>query len=128
MVFSDYLIIFVSMEIKYSSLQDVRSKIKDVNIWIDISDGSRLYFKGSDGFTFIQVNRVSYILDSDFWDKDTQYEILLHGIAYWDGIRHLHFGDESSDNLGYFYYPILPNIIEVLNILSDLEDKYCKKD
>jgi len=124
------------MEIKHATLENVLNRIKTKSHWEQLSDGSRLYWKeeGDDllgdkcGFTFIQVNRVSYPMNSDFLDENTEYEVLLHGTAYFDGIRHLHFGDEASDNLGYFYYPEMDDIIEVLNVLKTLEDKYCNKD
>lgn len=117
------------MEIKYATLENVLNRIGPDWGWENISDGSKLYWKetGDNSFTFVQVNRVSYPMDSEFLDENTEYEILLHGTAYFDGIRHLHFGDEASDNLGYFYYPDLEDIIEVLNVLKTLEDKYCTK-
>jgi len=121
------------MEIKYATLENILNRIKTKSHWVQLSDGSRLYWKeGGEGdnkfgFSFIQVNRVSYPMDSDFLDENTEYEILLHGTAYFDGIRHLHFGDEASSNLGYFYYPEVDSIIEILNVLKTLEDKYCTK-
>lgn len=124
------------MEIKHATLEDVLNKISPYKInwkWVDISDDSRLYWKevregAKCGFFFVQIARVSYPMNSDFLDENTEYEILLHGRASAEGIRHLYFGDEVSDNQGYFYYPDLEDIVEVLNVLKTLEDKYCNKD
>lgn len=52
--------------------------------------------------------------------------MVVNGLAYFDGIRHLHFGDEKSDNYGYFNYPKMPVLIQIMNKLRELELKYCR--
>jgi hypothetical protein len=77
------------------------------------------------GFEFVSFDVISFTVESDpFKADDTVVELLLHGVAYFDGIRHLYFGKE--DNYGYFYYPRLKDISEILTILSELQAKYCE--
>lgn len=60
------------------------------------------------------------------WDpQKTSVECLFRGVAYHDCIRHLNFGDEQTDNEGYFYYPNLRHISAGLKILKQLEESYC---
>ncbi len=127
------------MEIKHCSLKQVKDRMAALMtpfiLEKEISDGSILYYAEDPtilgdkvGFSFLQIARISYTSDTPFLHEGSEYEILLHGVAYFDGIRHLYFGDEACDNFGYFYYPNLEDIVEVLQELKKLEDKYCIKD
>jgi len=53
---------------------------------------------------------------------------VFHGIAYWDGITHLYFGDQQTDNYGYHYYPSINHLLLALKELKELEKKYCRQD
>ena len=53
---------------------------------------------------------------------------IFKGIAYWDGIRHLYFGDKQTDNYDYLYYPHIDDLNLALKELKKLEKKYCRKD
>lgn len=103
---------------------------KEIEGWeaMDMADDTRIYFKErgeGNGFDFKQVNIIAHNLGRKWMDEDAECEILLNGVAYFDGIRHLYFGDMRTDNYGYFYYPSLSNIRSALMFLSLLEAKYC---
>lgn len=119
------------MEIVYEKWDILRKRVEGWQ-YKDISGGSRLYYNSLDdkekyGFDFMQINMVSYTAGEEWRDVDADCELLLHGRAYFDGIRHLYFGDESTSNLGYFYYPSIQNIKEALDRLQELVEKYCKE-
>lgn len=115
------------MSIKHIRWGDLEKEVE--GWWIkELSDGSRMYYvdhKEGNGFSFKQVNLVSYIYTEEWDDKEAESELLFHGLAYYDGIRHLYFGDERGDNYGYFYYPVIKNMQEALEFLGELEKKYC---
>lgn len=116
------------MSIKHIRWGDLE---KEVEGWhfILLPDASRLYYidhKEGNGFSFKQINLVSYSYSEEWDDKEAESEVLLHGVAYFDGIRHLYFGDERSDNWGYFHYPVVKNIVDVLIHLGGLEAEYCR--
>ncbi|MBI3633959.1 MAG: hypothetical protein HY226_06770 [Candidatus Vogelbacteria bacterium] len=58
------------------------------------------------------------------------YEVLFHGQAYFDGVRHLYFGSEDTDNYGYHYYPNLKSLTAALTKLSEIESEldYVKQE
>lgn len=70
-----------------------------------------------------------YCIEAVMWECDTEKIIgckcVYNGVAYWDGVRHLYFGDEQTDNYGYHYYPSMENLILALKELEKLEKKYC---
>lgn len=118
-------------EIKYIKWAELE---KEIEGWesVEVPDGSKVYFKVNDrgdkaGFDFKQVNRVSYSNENQ-WEPKDDYEVLLNGVALFDGIRHLYFGDERSDNFGYYYYPNLVNIRQALKVLELIEDEHSTKD
>ncbi|MBI3632942.1 MAG: hypothetical protein HY226_01475 [Candidatus Vogelbacteria bacterium] len=75
-------------------------------------------------FQFKAISLVTYT------DEEDYYEILFHGEAYFDGIRHLYFGSEDTDNYGYHYYPNLKTLIAALTKLSEVESEldYVKQE
>jgi hypothetical protein len=58
---------------------------------------------------------------SNYDGSDARYEVLFRGVAYFDGVRHLYFGDEETDNLGYHYYPELRTLSEALLAVDKLQ-------
>jgi hypothetical protein len=54
-----------------------------------------------------------------------QYNVLFEGITYFDGVRHLYFGSEKTDNYGYLYYCDVPLLIVSLQKLDDLQVRKC---
>ncbi len=68
-----------------------------------------------------------YCIEAVMWESDTEKIIgckcVYNGVAYWDGVRHLYFGDEQTDNYGYHYYPSMENLILALKKLEKLEEK-----
>lgn len=61
----------------------------------------------------------------NFEKKNVIAETLLHGISNFDGIRHLYFGSEQSENKGYFYYPDLDLLNKIIIELAKLEKECC---
>lgn len=114
-------------------------EFKDVSIfkdYIEIRENVRLYYEriiydnpeDKAGFEFIAVECNGWTCDGkneyNFSPKST-VEILISGIAYFDGIRHLYVGDEKSGNYGYLYYTNLVILKELFTELRKLEEKFC---
>jgi len=126
---------------KAEYLKDIRhERNKDDRVcdWVFKRIGNydvRLYYKQNNenglGFDFYAFERTGYICnketDKNSWNETfCNGECVVCGVAYYDGIRHLYYGDENTDNYGYHYYAKLEMIIEVLKELRELEKKYCR--
>ena len=90
---------------------------------------TRLFFKPSEesgmGFHFYAVERMAFY--DDKWDANNDVvECVVQGTAYFDGIRHLYYGDEQTDNYGYHYCANLEMIINTLATLKILEKTFCR--
>ena len=123
------------MGVKEVLLKDIRHEYHQEDLvceWDFIAVNNtdiRLYYKQAEengmGFSFYAIERTSFI-DMKKWDKDTDsIECVIQGIAYFDGIRHLYYGDEKTSNYGYHYYANIEAIIKTLRELRNLEIKYC---
>jgi hypothetical protein len=111
--------------------------IKTFDNFIEIDEHYRLYFDVIDygeeknkksGFEFIALECFGYVLDGKneyYFSPTSSVAVVVEGIAYFDGVRHLYYGNEKTDNYGYHYYPNLSKIIKVLEELKKLEEKYC---
>ena len=95
----------------------------------------RIYYKPSEekgmGFNFYAVEKTGHVCnvetEKDEWNKDyCDVECVFQGIAYFDGIRHLYYGDEKTENFGYHYYANLEMIASAVLGLRELEKKYCR--
>jgi hypothetical protein len=101
------------------------------NAFIKIDDWCRLYYAPKEersGFDFcvIQVTQASGFDEPDpFTKPDTQGEVVCRGYGFFDGVRHLYFGAEESDNEGYLYYPNLQKLVRIFTSLWRLEEAYC---
>ena len=119
-------------------------QFKNVEVWggesfIEISPDVRLYYKVNTydetykdqvGFEFVALNCIGWECDGKNeyeFSPESAVEVIVEGVAYFDGIRHLYYGSEKSDNYGYHYYANLPMIISVLEQLRKLEVKYCRE-
>lgn len=115
-------------EITYLKWKDLYKEIKDWAFY-PFSENRRMYYKPNEkeenGFLFKEVELIAYPKGEEWEFEDADCEILLNGVAYFDGVRHLYFGDEKCDNFGYFYYPNLQELQESLSILQKLEARYC---
>lgn len=59
----------------------------------------------------------------------TKFDVVFEGRAYFDGVRHLHFGREETQNYGYLHYQNVPSLIEALQALDRLcHEKGCDRD
>lgn len=115
-------------------------KLKDININKDFLPvqyekalfdiiGNKIMFHvpspENNGFYFCCVEWVSNDADKDQWTEETDIEIFCSGWAAFDGIRHLYFGNDKTDNEGYFNYPNLNELKTVVEKLIELQNKYC---
>lgn len=119
----------------FTLLKDITHDGKNINNheWsvIESDVDFRIYFRpistvNKEGFDFYAVQFVGGDL-GDWSPNETYVECVFSGVAYFDGVRHLYWGDEQTDNQGYFYYPNLNRISEYLRLLEELEEKYCTK-
>lgn len=102
----------------------------------EVDDLCRIYYKpidyddvfdGGYGFYFYAVEVTSHNAGEKAFDKSTCVECIVQGSALFDGIRHLYYGDEVTDNYGYHYYPNIKKIRKVLKELILLEKEYCSE-
>lgn len=100
-----------------------------------ISDEIRIYYvldsAEKTGFDFIALEWAARswednkILSNDWNPEFTEVEILYHGIAAFDGIRHLYTGHQSCDNVGYLNYPTMDYHTKIMKKLSEMEKEHC---
>jgi len=57
----------------------------------------------------------------------SQYVLICHGNAFYDGIRHMYFGEDEENPNGYLHYPIYSIIIEYMKQLEKLEKQFCSE-
>ncbi len=60
-----------------------------------------------------------------FEAPDVEVTSICKGVIYYDGLRHLYFGDEQTENYGYLFYPNPKDIILVMQGLLKLEKMTC---
>lgn len=84
--------------------------------------------ENADGFEFCCIYFVSATHDPSKSNgmSDVKYEVVFEGRAYFDGVRHLYFGKEETDNYGYLYYQDIPLLIKALKKLDDLQVDKCR--
>ena len=108
-----------------------------VHAWehFDITDQVRLYYRIHEGegagFFFWVAEWCSgpaEIGEGSLLDGDPEQigvECLCHGTAYFDGVRHLWFGDKQTDNEGYLYYPNTSDLALIMEKLREMESNHC---
>ena len=118
---------------------DIRNPplIKDF-LYIEVNDDVRIYYKLNEvnkrmGFNFyitdfasITCSKIKY--NSYYDDPSLEVECLFYGNVLWDGLRHLHMGDEQTDNENYLYYVRPQLITKVFEKLHELEKQHCSLD
>lgn len=115
---------------EFYALKNIESSGELIINWEKIATEKwALYYKVSDlsgqtGFAFMSVQWVAN--DDPIWNENTLVEVMFHGVAYFDGIRHMYFGSEQTDNYGYDNYPNINIYIEILKSIRDLEKKHCR--
>lgn len=88
----------------------------------------RIYYKKSEedglGFEYVGIVESSHEADHESFDlRSQEVDILFYGIASFEGIKH-HFNGYAED--GYWFYPDIESITEMLIQLRSLEKKYCR--
>jgi hypothetical protein len=119
---------------EFKLLTSIIFRNEPIYLWpfIQVDNDNRLYYKVGEGenpgFDFYSVEWKSCWADhgEDIWNLvSVTVECGICGHAYWDGVRHLYWGHEDTDNYGYHYYPDLKQEIAVLSELRKLEEQYC---
>ena len=102
--------------------------------YIPIDGLCRIYYRLEPevmGFVFYVLESIGcyeHNGKTDDWSpRYSLVEILWHGNALYDGIRHLYQGDELTGNYGYLYYPDIPRIIKIFTQLHELQKRYCRE-
>ena len=118
-------------------LKDLECGDERIINWKYISlkeDTIRIYYKTHEpieeklGFKYYIIEGIAKDYTNGVLDKDySSWNCLFNGIAYFDGVRHLHLGDVQTENEGYLYYPHLSDLILILQELKKLEQKYCRE-
>lgn len=115
-------------ELKLSELIIDDTKIWELPYISVYDDHIRIFYKKGEihGFQFWAVNLTSSPSYEQKWVETNKnhVEIMIHGLCYFDGIRHLYFGHELSDNEGYFYYPQWDQIEATIVEIKKLEQKF----
>lgn len=78
-------------------------------------------------FLFVIVRWVSCSGDTeDLFDLNScEVQVEYHGIARYDGMRHMYQGMEETDNEGYLYYPSMKDHIKYFEKLLELTRRFC---
>lgn len=122
-------------------LKDIRQDYfenENITTWecVIIDHNARLYYKQRDiesqggGFYFYAFEKTGEYVEGNEgeWKDDKCFgQCIVQGMAFFDGIRHLYYGQTETDNYGYHYYADLDMIIRTLQELEKLEDKFCDK-
>jgi hypothetical protein len=79
-----------------------------------------------DGFEFKCLNFCTQRINQHGIYDGIYYNVVFEGKVAFDGVRHLFFGSEKTDNYGYLYCCDLPLLIMALNELDKLQVAKCK--
>lgn len=79
------------------------------------------------GFYFVVTKFISALVSPTDSIEETFVEIVVHGYAYFDGIRHAYWFQhpKDPDANGYDYYPDMKTIFQITNRLHELEVLNC---
>jgi hypothetical protein len=83
-------------------------------------------YKGG-GFDFAVTDYVSSSgASKPHYDlPDLEVEVIMHGVAFHDGLRHVYFGDQVTDSVGYLNYCDALELAAVFMALRECERKWC---
>lgn len=86
----------------------------------------RIYYKPSVTDYGDYCGFTAYVLEKTICDNNWEYldDILITTHCLSDGIRHMYFGDEKTDNIGYLFYIGTDRLIKIIEYLQYLEVKY----
>lgn len=83
-------------------------------------------YRDQSGFNFMTLEIIGQEVDKPLLYPENDVRIIYWGYAMFDGIRHLYLGHDKTDNHGYINYPNILHHINILEILRELEVKYCR--
>lgn len=119
---------------KFDSRAEGLLKDLPIETWdyINVTDLRRIYFnpysKKRTGFEFVVLELASSSEYEDHWkDPDANVQIMFHGLAYREGLRHLFVGHDQIRH-GYLFYPGSKAIIKLFIIVSALELELCDRE
>jgi len=101
-------------------------RLKDCQPELEVKNGHcRLYVNRKEvGFNAIAIEIITCSDGNDMWNcPELRVEKLFEATAYADGVRHLIFHGEMD---GYFNYPNMPGLIEILQKVREIEVDMCR--
>jgi hypothetical protein len=87
--------------------------------------GGRFYWSAMEddnGFEAFYVEDEGVCDDGEYREHLLTVTVQVH--ALWDGVRHMYF-NSGSDWTGYLNYPDINGMIKVMQLIKELEIKYC---
>jgi len=64
--------------------------------------------------------------DLDYWNKECcLVDCIAWGEANKNGVKHLLYGDDQTNNHGYHYVPNLETVIDCLQYIQQLAEEHC---
>lgn len=119
-------------DLNFEYIYDKKVPILDESILQhELSPNVRIFYhvpeekEPNPGFRFVVLEWCHGGAEDDVWTPDAGVEYFAHGIAYFDGVRHLYFGHEDTQNEGYLYYPHVESLKLLAEWFQDMEKKYC---
>lgn len=127
MEYEDY-VNMTTLKSDYCGHERGNTSTSDVNTWEyvqisgDESFGTRLYWSAfkddNSGFEAFMVEDVARC------DDEHYVTVVIQVSAFFDGARHMYFNSGVED-MGYLNYPDTKDLIKGLEIIRELELKYC---
>ncbi len=63
--------------------------------------------------------------EGHYWGPEVEVEYFAYGEASFEGVKHLWFGHEDTQNQGYHYYPHLDSMKLLMEWLQGMEKEHC---
>ncbi len=94
---------------------------------IYVNRGIYLFYKRHEndvkGFNFYSAENVE-LRTYEECGHGSSIDCIIWGVVYYDGVRHLYYGDYQTNNYGYHYYPDIDKICLCLGALVALAKQY----
>lgn len=79
------------------------------------------------GFYFTALEWAGNNAHEPMWSGNTTVEVTYWGVAMFDGIRHVFFGNEHSNDRGYQNYPKPITHLRIWLTLEYLSKQFCRE-
>lgn len=121
-------ILYGSENEQITNWRSIKIKETEMILYYNFHDKKEKYHDG--GFEFYCIKAITWktkhLRKKPSFKRTLNCECVFRGMAFFDGIRHLYYGDKQTDNYGYFFYLVIENLILALKELRKLELKYCR--